>query len=240
MNNLHLLKNRSNKNNSKGFYVALGICLIAIGVAAWTTYDSVVNYSSPNTDSASSTQQTNQTASGIRVIAGDTQSSAKPVSSVPASSRPESRASSKISSSAPAKQTQAPALTFLYPVGKTVTVKFSGENPIYSKTLKDWRVHTGVDLSAKQGDPVKASADGTVKDVYADDAFGNTVVITHGDIEAYYCGLGQTSVKKGEKVKQSQQIGTVGVVPCESADVSHLHFAMKQSGKFIDPLTVLK
>lgn len=241
MNNLHLLNNRSKKNNSKGFYIALGICLIAIGVAAWTTYDSVINYPSPNKDSASSVQQTNQTASGIPVITGSSQTS-KPASSAPGSSqasKPASSAPSK-ASSVPAKPAQAPALTFHYPVSKTATVKFSGESPIYSKTLKDWRVHTGIDLSAQQGDPVKSAADGTVKDVYADDSLGNTVVITHGAMEAYYCGLGQTSVKKGDKVKQGQQVGTVGIVPSESADASHLHFAMMQSGRYIDPLTVLK
>ena len=101
-------------------------------------------------------------------------------------------------------------------------------------------MHTGVDLAATQGEAVKSAADGTVKNVYSDDSLGNTVVITHGTIEAYYCGLGQTSVKKGDKVKKAQQIGTVGIVPSESADASHLHLAMKQDGKFIDPLTVLK
>lgn len=241
MNNLHLLNNRSKKNNSKGFYIALGICLIAVGVAAWTTYDSVMNYPSANKDSVSSAQQTNQTASGIPVITGSSQTS-KPASSAPGSSqasKPASSAPSK-ASSVPAKPTQAPALVFHYPVGKTATVKFSGESPIYSKTLKDWRVHTGVDLSAQQGDPVKSAADGTVKDVYADDSLGNTAVITHGAIEAYYCGLGQTGVKKGDKVKQGQQVGTVGIVPSESADASHLHFAMMQSGRYVDPLTILK
>lgn len=240
LNNLHLLNNRSKKNNSKGFYIALGICLIAVGVAAWTTYDSVVNYPAKD-GTASSTQPVNQTASGVPVLVNSAQAS-QPASVAPESSKASAPASSAPSkdSSVPAKQTQAPVFTFQYPVGKTVIAKFSGESPIYSKTLKDWRVHTGIDLSAKQGDPVKSAADGTVKDVYADDAMGNTAVITHGTITAYYCGLGQTGVKKGEKVKKGQQIGTVGIVPSESAEEDHLHFAMMQNGKYIDPLGVLK
>ena len=248
MNNLHLLNNRSRKNNSRGFYIALGVCLIAIGVAAWTTYDSVVNYASPNEDSASSAavQQTNQTVSGIKVITSEPESAleAEPSKAAPSqaeSAKPASSSAPKNpASKAPAKQTAAQVLTFKYPVSNTITQKYSGQNPVYSKTMQDWRVHTGVDLSAQQGDAVKAIADGTVKDVYADDSYGNTIVITHGDVEAYYCGMGQTNVKKGAVVKQGQEIGTVGIVPSESLDPSHLHLSMKKSGKFIDPLSILK
>ena len=247
MNNLHLLSNRSRKNNSKGFYIALGVCLIAIGVAAWTTYDSVVNYASPNENSTSSAavQQTNQTVSGIKVITSEPESVPEKANEVtPSSIAPTKPVSSAVpqkpASTAPAKQTAAQVLTFKYPVSSTITQKYSGENPVYSKTLQDWRVHTGLDLSAEQGDAVKAIADGTVKNVYADDSFGNTIVIAHGDIEAYYCGMGQTSVKKGDKVKQGQSIGTVGIVPSETAEASHLHISMKKNGKFIDPLSILK
>ena len=248
MNNLHLLNTKSPKNNSKGFYIALGVCLIAIGVAAWTTYDSVTNYASPSTSSPSSAvQPTNQTLSGITVNTSEPEASSE-VSAAPSSEAESSEpavvsqkpVSSKPAASQPAKQTTAPVLTFQYPVGSTVTQEYSGENPVYNKTMQDWRVHTGVDISAQQGDVIKAAANGTVKDVLADDSLGNVVVITHGSIEAYYCGLGQTSVKKGDSVRQGQQIGTLGIVPCESADAPHLHLAMKRGGKYIDPLSVLK
>lgn len=243
MNNLHLLNNKSKKNNSKGFYIALGVCLIAIGVAAWTTYDSVVNYASPSRNSASSAPaaQTNQTVSGIKVIASEPKSSSSEASSQsvssakPTNTKPEPSAPQSAPSRKPASQPSRPAaaqvLTFKYPVGSTVAQKFSGENPVYSKTMQDWRVHTGVDISAQQGDTVKASADGTVKDVLSDDSYGNMVVISHGSIDAYYCGLGQTSVKKGDTVKQGQQIGTLGMVPCESMEAPHLHLSMKKNGK---------
>lgn len=251
MNNLHLLNNKSRKNNSKGFYIALGVCLIAIGVAAWTTYDSVANYTSPNSGSPSSTAQpANQTLSGVTVKTSEPSSAAvssqitpssQPESSKPASSAAsEKPASSKPTASKPSKPTTTQVLSFQYPVGSTVTQAYSGENPVFNKTMKDWRVHTGIDISAQQGDVIKAAADGTVKDVIADDSLGNIVVITHGSIEAYYCGLGQTSVKKGASVKQGQQIGTLGVVPSESVDAPHLHLAMKKNGKYIDPASVLK
>nr|WP_319489896.1 M23 family metallopeptidase [uncultured Caproiciproducens sp.] len=243
MSNLHLLNNKSRKNNSKGFYIALGVCLIAIGVAAWTTYDSVVNYASPDEGATSSAQaqHTNETVSGIKVFGGEGTSSAA-VSSKPESAReePSKAPSAAPSSAAPAKQTVASVLTFTSPVDKTVTQKFSGENPVFSNTMKDWRVHQGTDFSAKLGATVKAVANGTVKNVYTDDLYGTAAVIMHGDVETYYCGLNAVTVKKGATVKQGQQIGTVGTVPCESVDASHLHLSMKKSGKYIDPLSIIK
>jgi murein DD-endopeptidase MepM/ murein hydrolase activator NlpD len=245
MSNLHLLNNKPRKNNSKGFYIALGVCLIAVGVAAWTTYDSVVNYATPNEGATSSAeaQHTNETVSGIKVLGGDSEApaveSAKPE---PSSALPKtpSQAPSSAAVKTPAKQASAKALTFTYPVGKTVLEKYSGETPVYSKTMKDWRVHTGVDFSAKPGDSVKSSADGTVKDIYTDDLYGNTVVIMHGNVETYYCGLKEMNVKKGASVKQGQKIGTVGTPAFEGADDAHLHLAMKKNGKFMDPLSVIK
>lgn len=246
MSNLHLLNNKSRKNNSKGFYIALGVCLIAVGVAAWTTYDSVVHYASPNegtTSSAAAVKPTNETVSGIKVYGGDSASSATVSSKAQPSSTPSSAPSAAptvVKPTKPAKPTTASVLTFTSPVDKAVTQKFSGENPVYSKTMQDWRVHTGVDFSAKLGDTVKAVADGTVKSVYTDDRNGNTVVIMHGDVETYYCGLKESSVKQGAPVKQGEKIGTVGTTPFESADEPHLHLIMKKNNKYIDPLSIIK
>lgn len=248
MSNLHLLNNGPKKNNSKGFYIALGVCLIAIGVAAWTTYDSVVNYTAPDEEPASSAvvQPTNEAVSGIKVIESEPPvvSSEAPVSQAEVSSAaPKDTASSAASTSTastPAKKAAAPALTFTYPVGTNILQKYSSDNLVYSKTMKDWRAHTGTDFAAKQGEEVKAMADGTVKNVYADAMYGNTVVITHGDVEAYYCGLYQTTAKKGVKVKQGDKIGTVGSIPMENSDDTHFHLAVKKNGKFIDPMTLLK
>ncbi len=241
MSNLHLLNNKSRKNNSKGFYIALGVCLIAVGVAAWTTYDSVVHYASPNegTTSSAVAQRTNEAVSGIKVFGNDSEPSEAP-SKPQSSTAPSSPASAVPAKPTTAKPAAASVLTFTSPVDKAVTQKYSGENLVYSKTMKDWRAHTGVDFSAKLGDTVKSVAEGTVKNVYMDDRNGNTVVIMHGNVETYYCGLKEMSVKKGAAVKQGQRIGTVGTAPFENADASHLHLVMKKNGKFIDPLSIIK
>ena len=236
--NFHVQRNQSGKKGSKGFYIALGVCLIAIGVAAWTTYDSVVSYANPQESTQSEAEQTNNAVSGIYADEPESSQpaeSSRPASSAPVSSAPESRAPAVSSrpapvSSVPAKTTAAAVQTFQYPVGKTVVQKYD-EKPVYCETTHDWRAHTGVDLSAAAGETVKAIADGTVSKVFYDDHYGNTVVITHGKLEARYCGLDQTSVKEGSAVRQGQKIGTIGSVPVERTEASHLHLELLKNGK---------
>ena len=245
MSSLHFKNdNHSAKGNNKGFYIALGVCLIAIGVAAWATYDSVVKYANPETTvSSSPAKETQRTQSGVYAA------ESKPVSSAPESEKPavSSRApetSSKApaaSSPAKAKQTATQPESFVYPAGKTVAKNFSGDNLIYSDTMGDWRAHKGTDFSANIGDPVKAMAAGKVTDSYKDQDLGNVLVIGHGTVTAYYCGLGDTLlVKKGDTVKSGQKIGSVGTVPVECAEKPHLHLEVKKSGKLIDPLTLFQ
>ena len=253
--NLHIQKDGGKKPSSKGLYIALGACLIAVGVAAWTTYDSVVKYATPDDEPQSealqSTTPTNDTVSGVY---GEPESSSRPESSSqPESSAVDSSSSAVVSSKTESKTeskanqklteadtpTAANVTTYSYPVGKTVIRKFSTD-PIYCKTTLDWRAHTGVDLSAKQGDPVKAIANGNVTKVYKDDKLGNTVIISHGNVEAWYCGLDQIKVKDGDAVETGQELGTVGTVPNEQEEESHLHFATKVDGEYVDPLTLLK
>lgn len=243
--NLHIQKN-GRKGSSKGFYIALGVCLIAVGVAAWTTYDSVVNYATPEdksrSESVQSTAPTNNTVSGVY---GEPKTSSQPeASSVApkASSKPELGLESKPQkevSSVPNKPAAAEVTSYSYPVGKTVIQKFSAD-PVYCKTTLDWRAHTGIDLSAAKGEDVKAIAKGTVTKAYQDDKYGNTVVVSHGGVEAWYCGLDQMKVKDGDTVESGQTLGTVGTVPIESNEASHLHFALKVKGEYVDPLTLLK
>lgn len=240
--NLHIQKN-GRKGSSKGFYIALGVCLIAVGVAAWTTYDSVVNYATPEDKSQSepvqSTAPANNTVSGVY---GEPEASSQPeVSSVApeaASSKPAESKPQK-TSSVPDKPTAAEVTSYSFPVGKTVVQKFSAD-PVYCKTTLDWRAHTGVDLSAEKGEDVKAIANGTVTKTYKDDKYGNIVIITHGSVEAWYCGLDQMKVKAGDKIESGQVIGTVGTVPIEADEESHLHFVTKVNGEYVDPLTILK
>jgi len=105
-----------------------------------------------------------------------------------------------------------------------------------------WRTHDGIDLKADPGDPVKAMTAGTVTDVYTDQLWGNCIAIDHGDaLTGYYCGLTADSlVNVGDKVDAGQVIGYVGETQIESDMEPHLHFALKLSDQWIDPISYIE
>lgn len=124
---------------------------------------------------------------------------------------------------------------------KEVIKKYSNGNPVLSKTFNDWRVHNGIDIKTEQGSKVKAITDGTVKEIYDDPLFGQTIVIDHDrGFLAYYSGLGNTTfVNANDKVEAGQDIGSINDIPCEKADGYHLHLAIKKDDAFVDPLEIL-
>ena len=130
----------------------------------------------------------------------------------------------------------------MYPAGKNVMKEFSGDELVYSQTLKDWRVHDGVDFEVEKGTAVKAMTNGTVTDVREDPMWGTVVEIDHGNgVIATYCGLAKNvAVKKGDAVTTSQQLGAVGEIPCEIAEASHLHLKVTKDDQLIDPTTLLQ
>jgi murein DD-endopeptidase MepM/ murein hydrolase activator NlpD len=71
--------------------------------------------------------------------------------------------------------------------------------------------HKGVDIAAKNGSPVVATADGVVTFSGAKAAYGKTVVIDHGHgIVTSYAHLSKTLVKSGKQVKRGDTVGLVG------------------------------
>jgi murein DD-endopeptidase MepM/ murein hydrolase activator NlpD len=121
-----------------------------------------------------------------------------------------------------------------------VTKSHSLDTPVFSNTLNEWRVHTGIDISAEEGAEVYASAKGTVSRVYNDALLGKTVEITHeGGIVTVYANLSNTDirVKEGDAVKSGAVIGLVGDTSLsELADEAHLHFGVKINGVSVNPL----
>ena len=142
--------------------------------------------------------------------------------------------------SAPEPETAATPDSLSYPIGKSVSQRFSGDAPVYSETMGDWRVHSGADLPGQPGETVKAACEGSVTSVTQDELFGGCVVVSQGELELVYCGVDEIAVAEGDAVKTGDAIGVLGEVPCESADGSHLHFGVKRSGEWVDPLELLE
>ncbi|MGN1457011.1 MAG: peptidoglycan DD-metalloendopeptidase family protein [Acutalibacteraceae bacterium] len=237
------MKNMKNERNEKkspkknaGFYIALAICVVAIAAAAWTTYGSVLQYSDLQ-------QETSEQENSENIEAGKDVKGEKYESSATDESSSESSENSVENSENSDVEASETALdtTRVQPIenGKIIKV-FSPQNPVYSKTTSDWRTHSGVDISASEGTPVRAITSGTVKSITKDAMLGNVICINHiGGYTAYYCGISDTPVvNEGNIVSTGDTIGYVSAVPSEMLDESHLHLAVMLENEYIDPTTL--
>lgn len=72
--------------------------------------------------------------------------------------------------------------------------------------------NNGITISLSKSEPIKAVFDGVVKQIVVMPGYNKCVLIQHGNWFSFYCKLGSTSVKPGDKVKTGQVIGTVDTI----------------------------
>ena len=270
-------KRFSKEKRRGGFYLALAVCLTAVGIAAWSTYDSVTSYTAPQSSqretadpedpeaqkrSSQKEEASKASASAAEHSAAPTPKPAEETSSQaqeaagepsptqePAREEP-SQAESSGKETVTPQETQVPAnaplyeisAKFIWPVAsRQVSQAYSAGAPVYSQTMKDWRIHTGTDLSAQAGEEVLACANGQVLETATDPLLGNLVTIEHGDFVFSYCGLGEDfAVSPGDTVAQGQVIGAITAVPQESAESPHLHLEVRRDQVCLDPQSLLE
>ncbi|MBL8165344.1 MAG: M23 family metallopeptidase [Anaerolineae bacterium] len=93
--------------------------------------------------------------------------------------------------------------------------------------------HTGWDIRATLGQPIMASAKGTVAFAGFMEIRGNLVVIDHGyGVFTTYAHLGQVHVTRGQSVNEGQVLGTVGNTGRTSGP--HFHWEVAVNGGFVD------
>jgi murein DD-endopeptidase MepM/ murein hydrolase activator NlpD len=98
--------------------------------------------------------------------------------------------------------------------------------------------HGGLDIAGDKGQPVYATAAGTVTHLGYQGAYGNLIVIDHGfGLETRYGHLQGYIVKKGDRVKRGDVIGKVGATG--RATGYHLHYEVLANGKLLNPLQLL-
>ena len=98
--------------------------------------------------------------------------------------------------------------------------------------------HTGLDISADRGTPIRATADGTVEQAAYYGNYGNSILLRHGfGISTRFGHLSGYAVREGQKVRRGDIIGYVGATG--RATSSHLHFEILINDQPINPLRLL-
>ena len=101
--------------------------------------------------------------------------------------------------------------------------------------LGGMRMHTGVDIAAPHGTPIRASGDGVVIDTGWHSGYGQTIIISHGgNLSTLYAHCSSISAREGQKVKQGDVIGRVGATGLATGP--HVHFEVRVNGACVDPL----
>ncbi|MFY0687848.1 MAG: peptidoglycan DD-metalloendopeptidase family protein [Cyclobacteriaceae bacterium] len=95
--------------------------------------------------------------------------------------------------------------------------------------------HQGIDIPAKTGAPVVATADGAVTVKNHKGGFGKHIYIEHGNgYKTQYAHLSAFNVKSGQNVKKGDLIGFIGSTGLSTSP--HLHYEVIKSDKHVDPM----
>ncbi len=213
--------------SGKGYYIALFLCAVAIGISGYLYYRNA-----NNTD-----PQLQDPPDAI----GNIDPSNDPNVDVVATDPDNTNATKPTDNTNPPKTGR--TFKTAGPVGGETVAEYAMDCLSYNQTTRDWRTHNGIDIAAEAGTVVCASADGTVYTVYEDDAMGMTVVIRHDDgyVTRYSSLAQEVSVQPGDSVALGQAIGSVGnTALLESAIGDHLHFSVTCQDQPVNPADFLK
>ena len=126
---------------------------------------------------------------------------------------------------------------FIYPIDKYIITGVYGNQRVLNG--KPRRPHYGIDFHAPEGTFVKSMMDGVVTLVENDMYFtGGTIIFDHGHgISTLYMHMKDINVKKGQKVKKGEIVGTLG--QSGRATGPHLDIRLNWFEIKLDPMTIL-
>ena len=123
-------------------------------------------------------------------------------------------------------------ISLIKPISGIITSRFAESNRIRSSR------HTGLDISASTGTPIKAAASGTVTFSGRKGSYGNLIVVTHGNgVQTYYGHCSALYASTGQQVSQGQTIAAVGSTGNSTGP--HLHLEIRVNGVAYNPQNYL-
>ncbi len=114
------------------------------------------------------------------------------------------------------------------PIDGRITSRYGANSRIRKST------HTGLDIAAAKGTPIKVVAAGTVISASYDGSYGNLVKVDHGNgVETWYAHTSKMYVKVGEQVEAGDVIAAVGSTGNSTGP--HLHLEIRVNGEHVNP-----
>ena len=118
------------------------------------------------------------------------------------------------------------------PIEGTITSRYGVSSRIRKST------HTGLDIAATSGTPIKVVAAGTVIAASYDGSYGKLVKVDHGNgVETWYAHTSKMYVKVGEQVEAGDVIAAVGSTGNSTGP--HLHLEIRVNGEHVNPQNYL-
>jgi murein DD-endopeptidase MepM/ murein hydrolase activator NlpD len=100
-------------------------------------------------------------------------------------------------------------------------------------------IHTGIDLRGDAGEPVRATATGSVTIAGRRGGYGNMVEVSHGNgLATRYGHLSEIDVKVGQTVRIGEVVGKIGSTGRSTGP--HLHYETRINGEAVDPQKFLR
>ncbi len=118
------------------------------------------------------------------------------------------------------------------PITGTITSRYASISRIRSGA------HTGLDIAAPKGTPIKVVTSGTVTFAGWNGAYGKCIKVSHGNgVETWYAHCNSLYVSKGQEVQEGEVIGAVGTTGNSTGN--HLHLEVRINGNPVNPQNYL-
>ena len=118
------------------------------------------------------------------------------------------------------------------PISGVITSRYGVSSRLRKST------HTGLDIAASTGTPIKVIADGTVTCASYQGSYGKLVKIDHGNgLETWYGHTSKMYVSVGQKVTAGDVIALVGSTGNSTGP--HLHLEIRINGEHVNPQNYL-